>query len=45
LKGAKSYKMKDAAATKMNNVKKGTKVMLEIDEENHLVNDFIVSEN
>lgn len=36
----KTYGMKDAAATKMMNVKIGTKVMMEIDEENSLAMDF-----
>lgn len=33
--------MKEAAATKMNAVKAGTKVILEVDEENGMVNDFV----
>jgi len=37
---SRSYRMKDAAATKMAGVKEGTAVVMEIDEENHLVNDF-----
>lgn len=39
---SKTYQLKDAAATKMNSVKTGTSVLLEIDEENNLVNDFLI---
>lgn len=39
-KGDKSYRMKDAAATKMAGVQSGTVVLLELDEENKMVNDF-----
>jgi Cu/Ag efflux protein CusF len=39
---SRTYRMKDAAATKMGGVKAGTAVVMEIDEENHLVNDFDV---
>ena len=39
-KGKKAYQMKDAAATKMNSVKPGTVILLELDEENNMVNDF-----
>lgn len=38
--GKKTFQMKDAAATKMNSVKPGTMVLLELDEENSMVNDF-----
>lgn len=36
----KTYELKDAAATKMSGVKTGTKVAMEIDEENNLAMDF-----
>ncbi len=39
-KGDKSYRMKDAAATKMAGIQAGTVVLLELDEENNMVNDF-----
>jgi hypothetical protein len=39
---SQSYQMKDAAATKMSGVKIGTVVLMELDEENNLVNDFDV---
>lgn len=39
-KGKETYQMKDAAATKMASVKPGTVVLLELDEENRMVNDF-----
>jgi len=41
-KGDKSYRMKDAAATKMAGIQAGTAVLLELDEENNMVNDFDV---
>ena len=40
---SKTYRLKDAAATKMNNIQAGTSVLLKIDEENNLVNDFLMS--
>ena len=39
---AASYKLKEVAATKINHVKLGSVVEIEIDEENGFVNDFLV---
>ena len=43
-KGKKSFKLKEAAATKMMSIKPGTVVLLEIDEESNMVNDFDIQE-
>lgn len=37
---SKSYHMKDAAATRMNDVRRGTHVTLELDPKNNLAEDF-----
>ncbi|MHB8483209.1 MAG: hypothetical protein ACYDBV_10850 [Nitrospiria bacterium] len=38
----RSYKLKDAATTKMNNVKMGSMITMEVDEENGMGMDFII---
>ena len=39
-RGNKTYQLKESAATKMKSVKPGTVILLELDEENNMVNDF-----
>jgi hypothetical protein len=39
---ANNFKLKEVAATKMNQVKLGAAIEIEIDEENGFVNDFLV---
>ncbi len=39
---SKNYRLKDAASTKMKNVKSGTMVLLRVEGENGLVNDFLI---